>query len=75
MLPDTMKSLITLISFPSVCATLGGAEYVKLGLRFAKVKLPGRPEEIRLKRSALRANARDITSFNAADAALAVVKS
>lgn len=43
----------TFLAFPSICATLGGAEWVQYGVRYAKIKLPGRVEPIRLLLSSL----------------------
>ncbi len=63
-----MKPLVTWLSFPTICACLGGAEYAKIGVRYVKVKLPGRPDEVRLLKSRLP-NVESYTAFNLAEAA------
>lgn len=64
---DFMR-LIKMLSFSNICAMFGGAEYAKIGIRYVKVKLPGREEEVRLLRSKCP-RIESMTSFNLADLA------
>lgn len=58
----------TLIVYPTIASTFGGAVSVTYSARFAWVRLPGRAEVVRLCRSGLSANPVNWTSFTLADA-------
>lgn len=60
------------LSFPNVCAAIGGASTVRWTARFAWISIFGERKPIRLKRSALP-NVDKWTSFNLGDAARAVI--
>lgn len=63
-----MKTRATLLVFPGIAASFGGAETVSYNSRFAYVKLPGVDKAIRLARSTLPDPER-WNAFGLADAA------
>ena len=58
----------TVTFFPKIVASLGGAEHVTVSKRFAKVKLPGRDDLVRIPLSKLPPQS-SWTAFSLADAA------
>ncbi len=58
------------IVYPSICASMGGAEYVTYSPLVARVKIPMEREPVRVLRSKLP-RFESWTSFNLAEAALA----
>lgn len=62
-----MKQTHTLLTFPAIAASFGGAESVRLGKRFAWVKLPGHDRPVKIALSRLPAQG-SMTSFNLAEA-------
>jgi len=68
-----MKTIESVIVFPCITAALGGAEWVRASARIVRIKLPGRPDPVRMLRSQLPDSSK-WTAFTLADAAGAILK-
>lgn len=70
--PRARTAQYGVLSFPNLCAIMGGVSYVRWSARYAWLSLPGRTDTVRLKRSELPPVS-EWSSFSLADAAHAAL--